>query len=67
MPHLNFNKVTGYESFLNSESYKNKLKFLKSTVYNIKQIKKTLDLRKFSELEKGQLKRWRAMPNQMIR
>ncbi len=53
MPHFNIGKLNGYEAFLTEETYKNKLKFLRKTIYNTKQIKKTLDLRKLSDIERS--------------
>ena len=68
MPHLNLNNLKGYEFFLTQESYKNKLQFLKKTIYNSRQIKKTLDLRKYSEIErKPRLKMWKDRPDKMLK
>jgi hypothetical protein len=53
---------------LNNENSKNKLKFLTETIYNSKQIKKTLDLRKLGELERSKaLKEWKMMPEKIVK
>ena len=47
MPHINISNIIGYEDFILNENPKRKLEFLLKTLYNTKQIKKTLDIRKF--------------------
>ena len=36
MPHINFTRLQGYESMLNNETPKKKLKFMMDTIYNRK-------------------------------
>ena len=68
MPFINFTRLQGYESMLNNETSKNKLKFMMDTIYNRKQIKKTLDLRKLSDLErKRSLESWKMAPDKIIK
>lgn len=68
MPHINYLKLMGYQSYLNSETYEKKLELLMKTIYNTKQIKKTLDIRKFNELQKSnRLKSWDRQPEKIIR
>lgn len=57
MPRMNLTNFEHWDTFLENPDCSKKLKFLQKTVYNTKQIKKTLDLRKMSELERtGKLK-----------
>jgi len=59
MPHYNIGHLHNYEHFLNQETPKNKLRFLMKTLYNKKQIRKTLDLRKMAQIRKDNgLKHW---------
>lgn len=68
MPFYNIGKLQGYEYFLCQETYKNKLKFLFKTLYNTKQIKKTLDLRKMAELQRtNALASWQNQPEKIIK
>ena len=50
MPKMNLQNFYNWEEFLDDPNANKKLNFLKKTIYNTKQIKKTLDLRKMSEL-----------------
>lgn len=68
MPHMNVAAVNGYDLFLRNESPKKILRFLRKTLYNTRQIKKTLDLRKFARMQlTGQLDRWKEQPDRIIR
>ena len=68
MPHINFQKLSNYESFLHNENPKRKLQFLSKTLFNTKHIKKTLDLRKLAELERvNALKSWKDVPERMVK
>lgn len=67
MPHYNIGHLIGYEHFLASESAKNKLNFLMKTLYNRKQIKKTLDLRKLNEIKSKISKVWDQQTEKIIK
>lgn len=68
MPRMNIHKLKDYDHFLNNETYKNKLKFLKKTIFNTKQIKKTLDLRKETEIENQKfMKVWKSQPEKILK
>jgi len=68
MPRMNLTNFEHWDTFLENPDASKKLRFLQKTVYNTKQIKKTLDLRKISDLERtGRLKEWQRNPNKIIR
>lgn len=51
MPYMNVATLNnGYDAFLRNESPKTILRFLRKTLYNTKQIKKTLDIRKLARM-----------------
>jgi hypothetical protein len=57
----NIEILQAYEPFINNETYAKKWRFLKKTILNRKQIRRTLDARKFKELERsGRLDSWRS-------
>jgi hypothetical protein len=68
MPKMNFANFDNFEEFLLNPDAGQKLNFLQKTIYNTKQIKKTLDLRKMSELQRtGRLKTWERQPDKILR
>ena len=67
MPYMNVATLNGYDAFLRNESPRTILRFLRKTLYNTKQIKKTLDIRKLARMQlKGDLEKWKDQPDKMI-
>lgn len=59
MPRLNLTNIWSFQSFLENETHGRKFQFLRKTLLNTKQIKKTLDIRKMEELQRqGKFKKW---------
>ena len=51
VPKIGVSMLKPMEAFITSETPVRKLQFLKRTLFNTRQIKKTLDIRKFTEVK----------------
>lgn len=68
MPQINYVKLHDYEHFIEKASPPTKMKFLRKTIFNTKQMKQTLDLRKLDEFERSKCKKkWDKMPERIIK
>ena len=68
MPQINYVKLQDYEHFLEKATPKKKMEFLRKTIFNTKQMKQTLDLRKLDEFERSKCKKkWDKLPDRIIR
>ena len=67
MPRMNLVNFENWDTFLEDPDASKKLRFLQKTIYNNKQIKKTLDLRKMADMERtGKLRDWQRNPNKIM-
>jgi len=68
MPNFNVTQLKAYIPFFQGASYKKKLNFLFKTMYNTKQIKKSLDMRKYIENERnGRLRKWKTQSDKVLK
>jgi hypothetical protein len=66
VPKANMQQLRNYEDFIRMETPMRKLQYLKRTLLNTRQIRKTLDIRKFADIKKRELALWKEKPNRII-
>lgn len=67
VPRINLQNIKAIEDFIKLESPQRKLKLLRRTLFNSRRIRKTLDIRMFTERKPKMLKLWRDQPNKIIK